>query len=622
MQDAYFIGIDGGGTKTESVLADSEGRILSYRKTGPSAIVGRPSRKSVVEMKEQVSFLCRKAGITHKQVDHCVIGLNGIDFDFEYRDQKDAFVKGLGFPERKFSLVNDGIVALWGASRSRACVILQHGSGLTSAYRDQYGSEKLFDHLDSCRCFDIRNAVLVHAARMIKGLEPETALAEEVMDHFGVTREEYAERFFLKRLSARNQGEFLVETVFRLWLAGDRGAGWLVRKALEDYSAILNTMIRLTRSSNAAAVLGGGVLKSAPERFWRAISKKIHAEYPEVKFHRPEMPPAFGALVMGAFKSGANPGAYYGRIKKGYEEMTVQTVEQAMQRKNHLQESDMGSKSTRMIKLGKGKTRVDSYVFRKQEDLADSLSVRLADSIERASEKGRSFCLGCPTGRSPMLTYVKLGQIIKRRKMDVSRLVLVMMDEYLVKKRGVFELCPDSCHYSCRRFARDIILHAINGGLPPGKRMKEWNVWFPDPADPAGYDRRIAGIGGVDVFILAAGATDMHVAFNPPGSSAASRSRVIRINSATRRDNLKTFPDFRGLRAVPEYGVSVGLGTIAGFSKEVVMVIHGADKRMVVRTLAGLRGFNAAVPASIIYKCRHATAWLDEDAASDTGERE
>ncbi len=280
----------------------------------------------------------------------------------------------------------------------------------------------------------------------------------------------------------------------------------------------------------------------------------------------------------------------------------------------------MGNKKTRMIKLGKGKTRVDAYVFRKPEKLAESLSVRIADSIEQASEEGRGFCLGCPTGRSPMQTYVKLGQIIKLRKMDVSRLVLVMMDEYLLKNRGVFELCPDSCHYSCRRFARDIIFNGINSGLPPKKRMKEWNIWFPDPYDPSGYDRRIAGSGGVDIFILASGATDMHVAFNPPGSSAASRSRVIRINHATRRDNLKTFPDFRGLQDVPEYGVSVGLGTISKLSREVVMVIHGRDKRMSVKTLAGLRGFNAAVPASIIYRCRHATAWLDEDAAADSGD--
>ncbi len=330
MSGGYYIGIDGGGTKTEAVLADSEGRILSYKKSGPSAIVGRPSRKSVVEMKKLISCLCLKAGIPQRQIDHCAIGLNGIDFDFEYEDQEDAFARGLGFSGRAFSLVNDGIVALWGASSSQACVILQHGSGLTSAYRDHYGNEKLFDHLDSCRCFDIRHAVLVRVARMIKGLVAETAMAEEVLDHFGVTREEYPERFFLKRLSARRQGDFLVEMVFRLWLDGDHGAGWLIRNAMEDYSAILKTMIRLSESSNPAAVLGGGVLKSAPERFWRAISKRIRAEYPEVRFHRPDMPPAFGAAVMGAFKSGEDPRAYYGKIKKSYGEMTVQTLEQAM----------------------------------------------------------------------------------------------------------------------------------------------------------------------------------------------------------------------------------------------------------------------------------------------------
>jgi len=152
----FYIGIDGGGTKTEGVLLDNSGKILSKVKSGASSVIGSPCKESLEILKNTVDILCSENDISVEEITFCSLGLNGIDFDDEYNLQFKSISEYLGFPGNKFSLANDAVVALWGASQSPASVILQHGTGITSAFRSDYGSEVLFDHLNVCNCYDIR----------------------------------------------------------------------------------------------------------------------------------------------------------------------------------------------------------------------------------------------------------------------------------------------------------------------------------------------------------------------------------------------------------------------------------------------------------------------------------
>ncbi len=156
---------------------------------------------------------------------------------------------------------------------------------------------------------------------------------------------------------------------------------------------------------------------------------------------------------------------------------------------------------------------------------------------------------------------------------------------------------PASVHYSCRRFARNEIAGVLNERRDPREHMPPDNIWLPDPADPAAYDARIAAHGGIGLFILACGAGDGHVAFNPPGSARDSRTRIVTLAEQTRQDNMATFPDFSSLDEVPRHGVTVGVGTIAEHSHAAAMIVWGADKRLAWRRLnaggrirAGLAG--------------------------------
>jgi glucosamine-6-phosphate deaminase len=232
---------------------------------------------------------------------------------------------------------------------------------------------------------------------------------------------------------------------------------------------------------------------------------------------------------------------------------------------------------------------------------ADELGGRLAAEILAAYERaGRgAFLLGCPGGRSLRSTYRAL--VAARPRLD--RLVVVLMDEYVIAG----ESAPAEAHYSCRRFAREELAEPLG--------LADDQVWLPDPADPAAYDERIAGAGGIDLFLLASGATDGHVAFLPPGSPREGRTAVVRLAESTRRDNLATFPEFESVEDVPRHGVSVGLATIAD-ARGARLVLHGAGKRHAAEEVLARDRFDPAWPASIVHDCRGAEIWLDSEAAS------
>jgi glucosamine-6-phosphate deaminase len=144
--------------------------------------------------------------------------------------------------------------------------------------------------------------------------------------------------------------------------------------------------------------------------------------------------------------------------------------------------------------------------------------------------------------------------------------------------------------------------------------LKDESVWFPDPDNPVAYDERIAVAGGIDFFILASGASDGHVAFNPPGSERDSRTRIVELSETTRRDNLVTFPEFGRLESVPSHGISVGIATITA-AKEAAMVLTGEGKAQSYDRILQSKTYNPDWPATVIHACAAGEIVSDADAA-------
>jgi glucosamine-6-phosphate deaminase len=207
-----------------------------------------------------------------------------------------------------------------------------------------------------------------------------------------------------------------------------------------------------------------------------------------------------------------------------------------------------------------------------------------------------------------------MARRLAETKQDISHLTLVMMDEYLVASERGFEYAPEHNVWSCHHFVREEIAGPLNEGLPPANRIRDESIWFPDPRDPDAFDKRVADAGGIDFFILASGASDGHVAFNPPGSARDSRTRIIKLSEETRRDNLQTFPVFGSLAKVPTHGISVGIETIAS-AKEVVMIVSGKGKRLTLTRMMSAECYEQDWPATVIHECAIREIWSDAEAA-------
>lgn len=273
------------------------------------------------------------------------------------------------------------------------------------------------------------------------------------------------------------------------------------------------------------------------------------------------------------------------------------------------------------------------HVFATPEDLGAEAARIIADGIRTAGVQGRRFLLGCPSGRSPRSTYAALAQIVRDQQLDLSHLVIVMMDDYLVRgpDGGLVPEDPTAPH-SCLRFAREQIVDVLSAaaGAGPARSAQpsltsqcgiaDDHLWMPDPAHPGRYDDLIREAGGIDIFLLASGATDGHVAFNPPGAARSSRTRVVELSVSTRTDNLATFPSFGGeLARVPRYGVTVGLATIGELSQGVILLVHGADKGPATARLAAANSYDPTWPATIFRECRRPLFFVDSAAAEAAG---
>ena len=263
---------------------------------------------------------------------------------------------------------------------------------------------------------------------------------------------------------------------------------------------------------------------------------------------------------------------------------------------------------------------VQATVFDGPQELGRCLAAMIADGIEEAAAARRPFLLGCPSGRSPRSTYQALAREVAARGLDLSGLVIVMMDEYVERDEaggGMRRVDPAAGH-SCLRFGRAEIAGRLNAAAGPERGIRPGRLWVPDPAAPGAYERMIERHGGIDLFIVASGVGDGHIAFNPPGSARDSVTRVVRLAEQTRRDNLGSFPSFGGeIGRVPLYGVTVGVGTIRERSRQAVMVAHGESKARAVRLVAEAGGYRPEWPATILAECARPLLLVDRAAAGE-----
>lgn len=240
-----------------------------------------------------------------------------------------------------------------------------------------------------------------------------------------------------------------------------------------------------------------------------------------------------------------------------------------------------------------------------QSSSVESLGEQVVQAVKALVREKPKAVIGWPSGRS---TLPVLEAVYRQSDMDLSGVTIVMMDEYAYQVEDNFFDCDPSAHYSCHRWVKEHWETTLSRSARP-------EVLIPSANDPALYEQIIEERGGMDLFLIAIGASDGHVAFNPPGTPSESRTRVLQIARSTRMDNLGTFPEFSDLEDVPSHGTSVGLGTILS-SRQIIALAHGSQKANIVRRTLSAGKFIADLPSTCIYlsnNCQFYVSELGED---------
>ena len=214
----------------------------------------------------------------------------------------------------------------------------------------------------------------------------------------------------------------------------------------------------------------------------------------------------------------------------------------------------------------------------------------------------KPFVMGLPTGSSPIPVYEEWIRQYKAGKFSFKNVVTFNMDEYV----GI----PQDHSESYHTFMHENLFNHVD------MQPENINILDGNGADLEkvckDYEAKIKSFGGIELFLGGIG-PDGHIAFNEPGSSLVSRTRVKTLSYDTILANSRFFND--DMSRVPTQALTVGVGTVMD-AREVVIIITGFNKARAVREVIE-GGVNHMWTVSMLQLHEHAIIACDDPATME-----
>ena len=249
-------------------------------------------------------------------------------------------------------------------------------------------------------------------------------------------------------------------------------------------------------------------------------------------------------------------------------------------------------------------TRVPSLLL-PNSSAANRHVAREIDKLIRArNAAGKPTVLGLATGSTPVGLYRELIRMHTDEKLDFSKVITFNLDEYLP--------LPKEDPHSYFRWMHETFFNHVN--------IRWENIHIPDGTLKPDeieefcfdYERKIRAAGGIDIQILGIGRTG-HIGFNEPGSPKNSRTRMITLDSITRRD---AAAGFFGEENVPNQAITMGVASILD-ARKVFLMAFGEHKAHCVYKAIEFPP-TEAISASFLQEHPDALFLLDPAAAAET----
>jgi glucosamine-6-phosphate deaminase len=237
------------------------------------------------------------------------------------------------------------------------------------------------------------------------------------------------------------------------------------------------------------------------------------------------------------------------------------------------------------------------------DEIGKWTALYIADTIKKAKPTSKKpFVLGLPTGSSPLPVYKEFIKMYKAGKISFKNVTTFNMDEYV----GIEESHTESYHYFMFNNLFDHVdiprenINILNGNA---KNLEK---------ECTDYEKKIRAAGGIDLFLGGIG-PDGHIAFNEPGSSLTSRTRIKTLRYDTILANSRFFGG--DMTKVPKQALTVGVGTVMD-AKEVIIIISGYNKARALKEVVE-GGISHMWTASILQMHQKGIIICDESATSE-----
>jgi N-acetylglucosamine kinase-like BadF-type ATPase len=294
----YFLGIDGGGTRTTAWLADERLRVLARVQTGPSNPVKAGFGAAQRELLKAYRLACRQARIRPRKLHAVCAGLAGCTTPAVYGRMLRWFRKAV--PSGAYLLTTDAEVALSAAFGEAPGIVVISGTGSAAYGRDQQGRHlrcggwgNTFD--DGGSGYDLGRKAVRCGLRALDGRGKATSLTRALCRELGLSNLTDAVSLPL----APHDIAALSPVVLREAMKGDAVARGLCKEAADDLAGLALSLIRQFEWNRRAArvICVGGIFHSN-SKIRRRFAQQVHNQAPKAKVSLLRREPAEGALIL------------------------------------------------------------------------------------------------------------------------------------------------------------------------------------------------------------------------------------------------------------------------------------------------------------------------------------
>lgn len=298
---SFFIGIDGGGTKTKCVLTDENLNVIYETQSGPSNFLTIGTDVVTKTILSLINDCCNLQNISLSQIDDIVLGTTGAGRENDAKKLEDAVIQESEIKElhlNSFQVISDARIALEGAFAGNSGSILIAGTGSIMFGKDKDGKIHRVGGCgrligDEGSGLTIGRKGLNILSKYFDGRGKDTLLRHKVAEEFGITNQtELITKVYSENLSIQKVAPLVMQSAAE----GDENCINILDEETNELLMHIAAMTKLLNENNMKVVFIGGTI--ATENYYsNMFKKKINQFLPEIQIQQAQYPPEIGAVI-------------------------------------------------------------------------------------------------------------------------------------------------------------------------------------------------------------------------------------------------------------------------------------------------------------------------------------